>query len=161
MGEYFGVIPLTNQRVYQGSQTKNKPLFNPLELHKLIKHSGSPDFLGARIPVVSTLNIDKWKLYLKDYWDKHIVDLLEFGFPFNFDRSTVLCSSEKNHASAEQFVSHVQTYIQEEVKRGAILGPFDLKPIELHVSPSMTRDKPDSDSRMHVPLALGPFLTTS
>ena len=44
-------------------------------------------------------------------------------------------------------MSHVETYIQEEIKHGAILGPFHHKSIALHVSPFMTRDKPDSDTR--------------
>ena len=61
--------------------------------------------------------------------------------------NTELVSTEENHASAKQFSSHVQTYIREELKHGAIFGPFEHKPISLHISPFMTRDKPDSDTR--------------
>ena len=147
MGESFGVIPLSTLQRYKGPKTKNRPLCNPLQLHKLVKQFGCPNFLGARIPVVSNLNIDNWKFHLKDYWDKQLLDLLEFGFPLDFDTNTVLTSTEENHASATQFVSHVETYIKKEIKHGAILGPFEHKPIDLHVSPFMTRDKPDSDTR--------------
>ena len=53
-------------------------------------------------------------------------------------------STEVNHASALQNVQHVQYYIEEELKFNAMLGPFDNKPIPLHVSPLMVRDKQDS-----------------
>ena len=38
-------------------------------------------------------------------------------------------------------------YIQEELKHGAIMGPFDSPPISCHISPFMTRPKADSDVR--------------
>ena len=34
MGESFGVIPLSNLRKYEGPETKNRPIYDPLELHK-------------------------------------------------------------------------------------------------------------------------------
>ena len=96
--------------------------------------------------MVSNLNIDRWKFHFSNYLDKPVLDLLEFGFPLDFDKTTVLSSTEENHASAKQFSSHVKTYIQEEIRHGAMLGLFEHKPITLHVSPFMTRDKPDSDT---------------
>ena len=45
------------------------------------------------------------------------------------------------------FSSYVETYIQEEIKHGAMLGPFQYQPITSNVSQFMTRDKPDSDTR--------------
>ena len=91
--------------------------------------------------MVSNLKIDRWKFHFKNYWDRQ---LLEFGFPLDFDTNTVLSSTEENHASAKQFSSHVECYIKEEIKHAAILGPYEHKPINLHVSPFMTRDEPDS-----------------
>ena len=72
------------------------------------------------------------------------MDLLEFGFPLDFDRSLRLISVEDNHKSAKNYEEHVNHYLQEELDHGAILGPFKNKPINLHVSSFMTRDKPDS-----------------
>ena len=46
-----------------------------------------------------------------------------------------------------EYASHVDQYIQEELKHGAIMGPFDYPPNLLHVSPFMTRPKADSDVR--------------
>ena len=147
MGESFGVISLSTMRKYEGPETKNQPICDPLELHKFVKRFGCPNFLGAHVPVVSNLNMDSWKFHLRDYWDTQLLDLLEFGFPLDFDTTTELISTEENHTSAKQFSSHVQTYIEEELKHGAILGPFKHKPIPLHISPFMTRDKPDSVTR--------------
>ena len=72
------------------------------------------------------------------------MDLLEFGFPLDFDRGSDLVSTEVNHASASKFSDHVDEYIKEELSYGAMLGPFDQKPLHLHVSPFMTREKADS-----------------
>ena len=41
----------------------------------------------------------------------------------------------------------MQTYISGELKHGAMLGPFQSKQIDLHVSPFITREKPDSSVR--------------
>ena len=150
ISESFGVIPLSTLRKYEGPETKNQPICDPLELHKFVKRFGCPNFLGARVPVVSNLKMDSWKFHLRDYWDTQLLNLMEFGFPLNFDTTTELISTEENHASTKQFSSHVQTYIWEELKYGAILNPFKHKPIPLHISPFMTRDKPYSDTRQTI-----------
>ena len=75
-----------------------------------------------------------------DYWDDQLVDLLEFRFLLDFGRSLKLISVEDNHKSAKDYEEHVNHYLQEELDHGAILGPFKSKPINLHVSPFMTRD---------------------
>ena len=44
--------------------------------------AGTPNFLGARIPLLHTnLRIDRWRQLLIGYEDAHIVQNLEFGFP--------------------------------------------------------------------------------
>ena len=74
-------------------------------------------------------------------------NVLEYGFPLDFDRAAPLMSTEEYHASAKTFAADVQTYISEELKHGAMLGPFASKPMDLHISPFMIRDKPDSNVR--------------
>ena len=58
-----------------------------------------------------------------------------------------LCLLKKIMLLQKNFSSDVQTYITEELKHGAMLGPFASKPIDLHISPFMTRDKPESKVR--------------
>ena len=59
-----------------------------------------------------------------------------------------MSSAENNHSSATEFPDHVRKYFLGEGRFGAILGPFSTPPIkDLHISPCMTREKPDSDSR--------------
>ena len=82
-----------------------------------------------------------------DYWDKQLPDLIEYGFPIDFDRSCVLSSSEDNHSSAQQFSKDVGVYLENEVSYNAMYGPFNENPIKMHISPLMTRDKPGSDNR--------------
>ena len=72
---------------------------------------------------------------MTDYWDKQLPDLLKYGFPLDFDSASQLLSTEYNHKSAVVHDSHVQKYISEDLEHQAILGPFDVKPINLHTSP--------------------------
>ena len=147
MDNAFGVIPLSPLMLYEGPKTNYTATSDILALHKAVKNSNCPNYMGIRVPVSSKLNIKNWKYYLADYWDKQLVDLLEFGFPLDFDRNCELHSTEENHASGRDYTYDIECYIQEELKHGAMLGPFDQKPIPLHISPFMTREKPDSEVR--------------
>ena len=54
--------------------------------NKLIRESGIPNFGGLRNPVHTQLNVKAWRFHLRDYWDQQLVDLIEYGFPLDFDR---------------------------------------------------------------------------
>ena len=85
---------------------------------------------------------------LQGYWDVQLIDLLRFGFPLEYNRSFTLCCERENHASAIQYPSHVDAYLQDETKYGAILGPFSTNPMSnCHYSPFLTREKSGSDKR--------------
>ena len=146
MDSAFGIISLSPLMLYQGPKTNNAATSDILSLHRAVKDSNCPNYMGIRIPVSSKLKIKNWKYYLADYWDKQLVDLLEFGFPLDFDRNFELQSTEV-HASWRDRAYDIECYIQEELKHEAMLGPFDHKPISLHISPFMTREKPDSEVR--------------
>ena len=118
-----------------------------MQAHRLIKDSNLPNFLHCRIPVKSGLNIKAWRNYLQNYWDQQLCDLLEFGFPLDFDRTCYLHSTEENHASTIENMQDIGTFLQEERQYEAILGPFDTKPIDMHVSPLLVRDKQYSTSK--------------
>ena len=137
----FGFIPKAPLRVYTGEVVHWQNIPNTLEAHQLIKSTKIPNYMKCRIPVQSGFNIKAWRTHLSNYWDQQLCDLLEFGFPLNFDRNCTLNSTEVNHTSAIQNSQHISQFIQEEIDHNAMLGPFDSKPIRMHVSPILVRDK--------------------
>ena len=52
---------------------------------------------------------------LSDYYDQQLLNLRQFGFPLDFDRSTILGVTENNHTSALNFSIHIDNYISEEL----------------------------------------------
>ena len=119
-----------------------------IEIHEIVKETGKPNFMQARIPVKSQLNVEVWEKLLKNYWDQQLLQLLRFGFPLDFNRNRQLHCEGGNHSSATEYPKDVDAYIQEETSYGAILGPFKENPIKnSHTSPFMTRNKPNSDRR--------------
>ena len=44
------------------------------------KHS-IPNYAGARVKVISQLNVPQWRALLKDYEYNRVIDYIEFGFP--------------------------------------------------------------------------------
>ena len=147
MEEPFGVITLSPVVLYTGPRTSNTTVSDPLKAHKVIRESGCQNLGGRRIPVDSKLNVKNWKYHLQNFGDKQLLDLLEYGFPLNFDRNLPLIATEENHASTKNYANDVYTYIGDELKHGTMSGPFKDKPIDLHVSPFIARHKPDSDVR--------------
>ena len=113
----------------------------------MVRQSGVPNFLGLRIPIPTQLKVDRWRYYLRDYFDQQLPDLIEFGFPLDFDRSGLLGQTLDNHTSANEYPDPVDKYIQEEISHNAMLGPFEIPPFDLHVSPFMTREKVGSNKR--------------
>ena len=146
-GGDFGYIPLNDLLVYNGPHVFWEKVPDILEAHNIIRHSGVPNFLKARIPVVTQLNPDRWSFYLQDYWDKQLLDLIKYGFLLDFDRKSVLQPNYDNHASAIQHCDQIDHCLSEELKYGAIYGPFKHLPFPVHISPLMTRPKQNSEKR--------------
>ena len=138
-GNEFGYIPVNNLHTYNGPEVHWHIVPDILQAHQIIRHTGVPNFLNARIPVATQLNPDSWAKHLTTYWDQQLVDLIRFGFPLDFDRNSTLLSSCQNHASATEHVHHVDAYIAEELKYGAMYGAFYQLPFPVHVSPLMTK----------------------
>ena len=79
--------------------------------------------------------------------DQQLTDLIQYGFPLDFDRKFSLSSSQTKHTSVIEHGTHVEAYIKEELEHGALYGPFQDLEFQIHVSPLMTREKQNSDSR--------------
>ena len=145
----FGFTPLGDLTV-PNVNLANNTTDSPLDIHKRVRASQVPNFLGFQINIRSQLNVEAWEEVLQDYWDKQLLFLIRYGFPLDFDSKLEadLQHSGKNHPSAIQFPSHVDTYLKEESEFKAILGPFKDPPISpLHISPFLTREKQGSQNR--------------
>ena len=131
IGSKFSCIPVSEIASFNGTPMYWKEVPNIIQAHKLIRNSGLPNFLGLCIPVATHLKVDTWRYYLSDYFD--LPDLIQFGFPLDFDRDRVLGLTEDNHPSAKKFVEDIYAYIAEELSYGAMMGPFDVPPFSLHI----------------------------
>ena len=60
---------------------------------------------------------------------QQLCELIQFGFPLDFNRSCILKHEQGNHKSAVDFPADIEVYIEEELKYGALLGPFPRHPI--------------------------------
>ena len=88
------------------------------------------------------------EIHLSDYWDKQLIDLLYFGFPLGFNRNSPLKWEGANHNSAIHYPRDIEAYLSEELAHNAIVGPFKKHPCPVgHISPFLTREKPNSDNR--------------
>ena len=143
----FGFIPLGSQLMPNHVNPVDVDA-DPITLHKCMVESKEYNFLQNQINLKSQLNPDIWDQYLHDYWDKQLPLLIRFGFPLDYNREGALRSQETNHASAIEFPDDIQAYLDGEGKHKAILGPFKDRPIKnLHISPMMTRKKPNATHR--------------
>ena len=118
-----------------------------LEIQKMFREDGRPNFCGLQIPISSSLNHERFFHHLRDYWDWQIPFFVKFGFPLDIKKDCEIKNEEINHPSALNFPTHVDHYLSEEKSHGAILGPLDTPPPDFHVSPFLSREKSDSDRR--------------
>ena len=75
----FGFIPLSDP-ILPESDMVNTMVYDSIAeiLHK-VDEFGSPNFLGARIPIKTQLTVDKWKQLLQGYWDTQLLWFIKFG----------------------------------------------------------------------------------
>ena len=88
-----------------------------------------PNYKWVRVPVPSVFNFDYLSWYIGLYHDKALFDYLWFGFPLGLDPDIPIRKNAlNNHQSAEDWSGQVQEFIDTELARGALLGPFDSPP---------------------------------
>ena len=144
----FGFVPLEEQVMPTSNIPDSVFSGSLLQAHELVKGTGKRNYLQARIPIQSQLNVKQWEKALVGYWDRQLLDLLKYGFPLDFNRSCDLGQYTGNHSSAIDFPKDIEAYLQEELSYGALLGPFKTHPIKGgHCSPFMTHSKPNPDRR--------------
>ena len=153
--QHTGFIPLSplqfsHIRNCSRCQVDKHWLEKPIQLYHYVKSFKRPNFLGARVQINFDMNLDLVDRLAESYWDWQLPLFLRYGFPMDFRGSHLdLRDGGSCHPSARQYPEHVEAYINDELEHGAICGPFTDKPFgdETHVSPFITRHKPDSDKR--------------
>jgi hypothetical protein len=118
-------------------------------------YKGIPNFISKSIPLASHINIKLFGELLQGFHDIQVLDLIQYGFPLDLDKSSFLPNlAVTNHGSANQFPAVVDSYLSEEIKFGSILGPFSDPPFrDLHCSPLMTAHKDGNKRRIIVDLS--------
>ena len=107
----FGFIPLDEQIMPDTSVVNCSDGLSPFNIHALVRATNKPNYMEARLPVKSQLNVCEWKSRLTNYWDQQLLQLLEFGFPLDFNRNCPLRCEGTNHSSAVDYPSDVDAYI--------------------------------------------------
>jgi hypothetical protein len=74
---------------------------------------------------LNNINVEFFRTHLKNYNDKIICELLEFGAPIGFEGKLDKCESRVlNHKGASDFSNDILNYLKKEASYGAIIGPF-------------------------------------
>jgi hypothetical protein len=118
-------------------------------------YNGLLNFISKLAPVASHINIKLLGELSQGFRDTQILDLIQYGFPLDLDKSSILPNlAVTNHRSALQFLAEVDSYFREEIHFGAMLGPFPDPPFpDLHCSPLMTAPKDGNKRRIIVDLS--------
>ena len=120
-----------------------------LYIHRRVVNTGTYNYAAARIPLPTKLNIEYLHRNLANYHDNEVVQFLKFGWPINYDKSTLPISKLGNHKGAREYPSHVDTFIKTEVDHRATIGPFTTNPFMFNtsISPLNTAPKRDPSER--------------
>lgn len=137
--------------------SQNEP---KLQVYNLCWQAATHNVLGPRCQIASCNNIDVWrKLSTGHSEDEWLIDCIQFGFPLQFRGPPINNHFNGNHPSAVNFPSHINKYIEKELRLGALAGPFEHKPFDpwCNIGPLMTREKATSaDRRVIVDLSFPP-----
>ena len=122
-----------------------------IALFEHVHASGHYNFQCCRISLPnSALKMRVWRQKLAGYEDKFVCDLLQYGFPLDFDKNKELSYSERrNHKGAREFPGFIKSYLEKETNAMRIAGPFEQNPLSvpLAVSPMNTVPKSSLDER--------------
>ena len=127
----FGFVPLSDPVMPTCTDSGLFRASSFLELHEIVKMCGKPNLLGARIPLESQLNIPKWKVELKDYWDQQLLQFLEYGFPLGFNRSCKLGKYEIQLQISQRIYNYIS---RKKLNMGQSWVPLKKIPFQMVIS---------------------------
>jgi hypothetical protein len=121
-----------------------------MKIYDIVRKTALPNYVQARVPIPSGLNITVWKDYFQ-HSEKHkpLLDYLEYGFPLNYLGINPPDTETLNHSSATNYPSHVELHIKTEKDHNAMMGPFTVPPFQpwSHTNPLMSRQKKGTHQR--------------
>ena len=65
----FGFVPLAEQIMPKDMSINDSKSLSPIEMHSVVRATEKPNFMEARLPVNSQLNVKAWKMNLTEYWN--------------------------------------------------------------------------------------------
>ena len=102
-----------NVIVCDGVTNSDSLLDKDNNVYDIVKNTGKPNFLQARIPVQSQLNVNSWEEALVGYWDRQLLELIKFSFLPDFNRACDLGQYLGNHTSGTDWPGDLEAYIKE------------------------------------------------
>ena len=127
-------------------QTDNKDLMAWF----MVRKHGYPNRYGARLPITTHWNLDEFERLLDGYKDIDIIEWMRYGWPTGrLPTMPEPTKTFKNHKGATDHPRALKKYIQKELAKGAVIGPYKCIPFNSHVgiSPISTREKKQSEDR--------------
>ena len=104
--------------------------------------------MSAKIHIPSDLNCDAWDLMLTDYSDRDMTQFLRYGWPSSYTATNPPTPTHRNHPSALAHATEIEHFLDKELSKGALLGPFSKPPFSPWTQNSpMTAEKKDSVKR--------------
>ena len=120
-----------------------------MTIYSAVRKTGLPNYLSAKVQLPSDLECDTWDLMLAAYDDRDITQFLRYGWPSSYTAKTPPTSAAHNHPSAHAHPADIDRFLQKELSKHAMLGPFPDQPFSpwTQISPLMTVPKKDSEKR--------------
>ena len=77
---------------------------NYTAIYDVVRATGVPNCMSARVPLPSTLNVAAWQMYIdQDSDEVDLIDYIRFGFPIGYMGPVSATDGTPNHSTAEQF----------------------------------------------------------
>ena len=123
--------------------------------------TGLPNPIGARQPVKSSLNIQRWQDEATGHEaDNYVLEGVQYSLQLQYGGPPLKDSIDRppNHSSAREYPVHIQEYIDKETREGALVGPLPRPPFKpwCVFSPMMSRPKDNGAKRRIIVDLLSP-----
>ena len=129
------------QTASESEMNKLQVNHDDISLHNKVWEQGYPNRWGAKIPLKNRWNLEAMDQLLQEYEDREVVEWLRYGWPTGRLPSLPQPSwTFKNHKGALDHPQALQKYIQKELNKEAVMGPFKTIPFrdKVGISPIST-----------------------